>query len=123
MLRRPSNRMRNLPVPSRAGAATATGRDRPTMSDHMRNRSDALMAERRHMRLQDAVEEALAHIRDYAIVVVDLDHRIAAWNRGAAHVFGYSSEEVLGRPLETFFSPEDRAAGVPSRSTLDVRPA
>ncbi len=58
-----------------------------------------------------AEEEAayLVSILDYsidAIVSLDLDTRIVSWNRGAEMMFGYTAEEVLGKPL-SFLLPED----------------
>ena len=43
-----------------------------------------------------------------AIVALDLDGRVTLWNRAATRLFGWSAQEVLGRPLPTV--PEDRRA-------------
>src|SRR5262245_49562263 len=68
----------------------------------------------RHARLRDHVDSARAHIRDYAIVLIDDEGRIAGWNRGAQQLLGYSVTEALDRPFGILFTPEDRAAGVPA---------
>ncbi len=36
-----------------------------------------------------------------AILVRSVDHRILFWNRGAERLYGWSPEEVLGRPIDT----------------------
>ena len=41
-----------------------------------------------------------------AIVSVDLSGRINAWNRGAEQLFGYSREEIVGRPIFTIVPPD-----------------
>ena len=49
-------------------------------------------------------------IQDYLIVLLDLEGRIASWNSGAERMTGYLADEVLGKPITTFF-PEDTTAG------------
>lgn len=51
--------------------------------------------------------------RDYAVFIVDLEGRVLTWNPAAEHVLGYSEEEIVGRSSFGFFTPEDRALGVP----------
>lgn len=42
-----------------------------------------------------------------AILAVGLDTRITSWNAGAAKLYGYREDEVLGRPI-SFLLPPDR---------------
>nr|WP_206046284.1 PAS domain S-box protein [Novosphingobium panipatense] len=51
---------------------------------------------------------------DYGIVATDPDGRITLWNAGAAAMLGWSEAEMLGQPMATFFTPEDRAVGRPA---------
>ena len=55
----------------------------------------------------------VASIKDYAIFVLDRAGRIASWNAGAAAIKGYRAEEVLGRDLSIFYTPEDLAIQKP----------
>lgn len=50
---------------------------------------------------------------DYAIVATDLEGLVTSWNEGAHRVLGWTEEEMLGQPLDRFFTPEDRAANRP----------
>ncbi len=54
-------------------------------------------------------------VRDYAIFMLDLEGRVQSWNVGAEAIKGYTREEILGRPLATFYTPEDLAVGLPQR--------
>ena len=47
-------------------------------------------------------------VQDYAIVRLDDEGRITTWNRGAERVFGYLSEEIIGRSLFHLFDKCDR---------------
>ncbi len=55
------------------------------------------------LRVQSAI---LAAIPD-AVVVADVDGRITYWNDGAVSLFGYTAEEMLGRPADVVYPPED----------------
>jgi PAS domain S-box-containing protein len=44
------------------------------------------------------LEDIIALAND-AIITVDREHRIAQFNRGAEEIFGYTAEEVLGKPI------------------------
>jgi PAS domain S-box-containing protein len=52
-------------------------------------------------------------ITDSAIIVSDLDGRVTGWNEGARRVLGWTEDEILGQPVDWFFTPEDVAAGQP----------
>ena len=38
---------------------------------------------------------------DDAIVTKSLDGIITSWNKGAEKIYGYSAEEILGKPIST----------------------
>jgi PAS domain S-box-containing protein len=47
-----------------------------------------------------------------AIIMHTLDGTIASWNTGAENVYGYSANEVVGRPRSVLL-PDDQADGLP----------
>ncbi len=53
--------------------------------------------------------------RDYAIFLMDGQRRVLSWSRGAERLLGYTDVEILGRPADLFFTPEDRRLGVPEQ--------
>jgi PAS domain S-box-containing protein len=51
---------------------------------------------------------------DYAFILIDADNCIADWNSGAQQLLGYKAEDIVGRPAELLFTPEDRRSGAPA---------
>ena len=60
-------------------------------------------------------------IIDYAIFLMDTDGLIVSWNSGAARLKGYTAEEITGRSFATFYTPEDRASGLPQKALATAR--
>jgi PAS domain S-box-containing protein len=77
-------------------AAGAIARER--MRDHAfaATRTQALLA-------------AVVTSADDAILSTDLDGRILSWNQAAERLYGYSADEVVGRPIGFVYPPERKA--------------
>ena len=75
-----------------------------------RARADAALRESEE-RYRQIIESA----DDFAIITLDPNGLITTWNTGAQRLLGYSELEALGQSGDIFFTPEDRAAGVPDR--------
>ena len=54
----------------------------------------------------------LENVREYALVQLDPELRFTSWNPGAERIFGYTSEEALGKPFSLLLSPEDIEAQI-----------
>jgi PAS domain S-box-containing protein len=65
---------------------------------------------------QNRFELLVSAVTDYAIYLLDAGGHIASWNPGAAKFKGYSEDEVIGRHFSLFYTPEDRASGLPARA-------
>jgi PAS domain S-box-containing protein len=55
------------------------------------------------------------NVVDYAVFVVDPHRRVLSWSKGAERLLGFSEQEILGKPCDCFFTPEDVRQGVPQR--------
>jgi PAS domain S-box-containing protein len=54
----------------------------------------------------------MADVKDYAIVMLDTEGRVASWNAGAERITGYTEKEILGAPLSRFCTQEQQAAAL-----------
>src|SRR3954469_2264650 len=52
-------------------------------------------------------------VRDHAISMLDPEGRVITFNASAERIKGYALAEVQGQHFRMFFTPEDRAAGLP----------
>lgn len=50
----------------------------------------------------------ILHSSDAAIMVIDQNEKFIAWNKGAEKVFGYTEQEVLGKPSSLLMAPTQR---------------
>jgi two-component system, LuxR family, sensor kinase FixL len=53
--------------------------------------------------------------KDHAVYMLDPMGRIVSWNEGARRIKGYETDEVIGRHVSIFYTPEGIAAGEPER--------
>jgi len=67
-----------------------------------------------HMELQ-RFEILVEAISDYAIYMLDDAGHVVSWNTGAERFKGYMADEIIGRHFSQFFTPEDKAEGLPAR--------
>jgi PAS domain S-box-containing protein len=56
------------------------------------------------------------NIKDYAIMMIDLNGNVISWNEGAKKIKGYSTGEILGKNISVFFTEEDIAVGKPQKN-------
>lgn len=73
------------------------------------SRSDGAADVQRALARSEARLAGMLEITPAATVAVDADQRIVLFNDMAEQVFGYTREEVLGRPLDVLLPPETAA--------------
>jgi PAS domain S-box-containing protein len=107
-----------------SGALTGFGKvtrdltERKRAEDELERRVEGRTAElvRAHEALR-AHEERFRHmiegVKDHAIFTIDPDGHVTSWNAGAEHIYGYATDEIVGRHRSLFFTPEDVASGLP----------
>ena len=50
-----------------------------------------------------------AWVKDYAMFLIDVDGRVAAWYGGAERIYGYSAPEIVNQPVALLYPPEENA--------------
>jgi PAS domain S-box-containing protein len=60
--------------------------------------------------LSDSLVAAILSVSADAIICVDRDQRVTFFNEGAACIFGYAPEEILGQPLATLLPERFRSS-------------
>lgn len=54
-------------------------------------------------------------VQDHAIFMLDPGGYVTTWNEGAERIKGYRAEEIIGRHVSCFYTPEDVERGLPAR--------
>ena len=70
---------------------------------------------------EDRIHLMMESLTDYAVFSIDAQGRIDSWNKGAKSILGYSQDEILGKPYEYIFTPDDIARGVPAKEMRIAR--
>ena len=70
---------------------------------------DALLRSERQFRI------LVDGVVDYAIYMLDPSGVVNNWNAGAERLKGYTADEIVGEHFSKFYTPEDRASGMPAR--------
>jgi two-component system CheB/CheR fusion protein len=70
---------------------------------------------------EERLQLIVASATDYAIFTLDDDRTVTSWSPGAAATFGYTDGEMIGRPADLLFAPEDQQRGVPEAEAADAR--
>ena len=59
--------------------------------------------------------QLVASLADYAVITTDSEGIVSSWNPGAQQVFGFSEEDIIGKPFSILFSKEEQEGGAPRR--------
>ena len=62
---------------------------------------------------EDLCTILIARVRDYAIFALNAAGTVITWNDGAGLITGYAADEIIGQPIEKFYTPEDVRRGKP----------
>jgi PAS domain S-box-containing protein len=81
-----------------------------------RDLTERRAAEEELRRSEERFRLLIESVTDYAIYMLDPDGKVVSWNPGAQRFKGYSADEIIGRHFSSFYTDEDREAGIPKRA-------
>ncbi|MBK0057516.1 PAS domain-containing protein [Pseudomonas sp. S44] len=83
--------------------------------------SQSRAAEERLRQGEERMRLVAESTHDFAIILLDEQGLITDWNTGAALIFGYGKDEVLGQHYQLIFTEQDQASGVPEHELRSAR--
>jgi PAS domain S-box-containing protein len=57
----------------------------------------------------------VSNVRNYAIMLLNPDGRVASWNAGAERIYGYGESGIIGRHFSCFYPSREARLGKPQR--------
>lgn len=54
-------------------------------------------------------------LQDYSIFTLDTEFKINSWSSGSTNIFGYETEEVIGKDFDIIFTEEDLKDAIPKK--------
>ena len=59
--------------------------------------------------------------KDYAIFMLNTKGEVVSWNNGAALIHGYHENEIIGKPMDVFYTEADRLNAVPASNLEEAK--
>jgi two-component system CheB/CheR fusion protein len=73
------------------------------------------MLKNRYIPTAEFYSQIIDSLQDYSIFTLDTDFNINSWSSGSVKIFGYETEEVIGKSFDIIFTEEDVKSGIPKR--------
>lgn len=90
--------------------------DGTLISASVRDISERKKAEAKLKKAKNDFQLLVSSVKDYAIFLLDKEGKVATWNSGAEHIKGYTADEIIGRPIDIFYTAEELKGGIPKRN-------
>jgi PAS domain S-box-containing protein len=72
-------------------------------------------------RAEDALKQSeerlrmiVSNIKDYAVITLDEEGIVTSWNGAAERIKGYRAEQIIGKHVSIFYTPDEIAIGKPT---------
>ncbi|WIV66521.1 PAS domain S-box protein [Natrialbaceae archaeon AArc-T1-2] len=78
--------------------------------------TDRKRSDRTREKHRETFTSLVGTLEEYAIFTLDSEGHVQTWSPGAERINGYESDDVCGEHVSTFYTDDDREAGVPERN-------
>ncbi len=69
----------------------------------------------RYIPTSEFYSQIIDSLQDYSIFTLDKEFKINSWSSGSTKIFGYETDEVIGKPFDIIFTEEDIITGIPEK--------
>ncbi|WP_317897972.1 PAS domain-containing sensor histidine kinase [Aurantibacillus circumpalustris] len=77
------------------------------------NQNNQKILRNRYVPTTEFYSQVIDSLQDYSIFTIDKEFIINSWSSGSTKIFGYTTEEVIGKPFDLIFTEEDFNKGIP----------
>ena len=90
--------------------------ERKISEDQYANHLEELRVKNEELRLSEMrYHSMVSEVRDYAIILLDVNGNVLDWNKGAQKLKGYKASEILGKSFRLFYPIEDKESNLPQK--------
>lgn len=68
--------------------------------------TDQHIAENNLKKTEQDFQLLVNNVKDYAIIMIDLEGCVASWNSGSEYIHGYKREEIIGSQIDVFYTAD-----------------
>lgn len=79
------------------------------------NQENTKILKSKYIPTTEFYSQIIDSLQDYSIFTIDKDFIINSWSSGAAKIFGYDTDEVIGEHFSLIFTPEDLKNDIPKK--------
>ncbi len=76
---------------------------------------DSKVLKSQYIPTSEFYSQIIDSLQDYSILTLDNELKINSWSSGSVTIFGYESEDILGKSFDTIFTEEDKKNGIPQK--------
>lgn len=80
-----------------------------------KDHTQAKVLKKQYVPTAEFFSQIIDSLQDYSIFTLDKELNINSWSSGSVTIFGFETEEVIGKPFDIIFTEEDKKEGVPQQ--------